>query len=95
MSSGWGEFKAAPPGERFQRRFRAKRAAGTRRLWRILSIAGGTLLLTLGLFLLVTPGPGALVLVLGGALVAGESMWMARFLDWLEVRIRRAISALR
>jgi len=45
--------------------------------------------------MLVAPGPGILVLIAGGALVAEESLPVARFLDWAEVGIRRAISALR
>jgi hypothetical protein len=60
-----------------------------------LSIFGGALLIAAGLFMLVAPGPGILVLVAGCALVAGESQLMARFLDAAEVRIRRVISALR
>jgi len=60
-----------------------------------LSIFGGALLIAAGLFMLVAPGPGILVLVIGCALVAGESQPIARFLDAAEVRIRRAISALR
>ena len=62
---------------------------------RALSIIGGAILIAAGLFMLVAPGPGILVLIVGCALVAEESMLMARFLDWSEVRIRRAISALR
>jgi hypothetical protein len=62
---------------------------------RALSILGGAVLIAAGLFMLIAPGPGILVLLVGCALVAEESHYMARFLDWAEVRIRRAISALR
>jgi hypothetical protein len=58
-------------------------------------ILAGSALIAAGLFMLVAPGPGLLVLVLGGALIAEESAPMARLLDAAEVRIRRAISALR
>jgi len=58
-------------------------------------ITAGAALIAIGLFMLIAPGPGILVLVLGGAMVAQESLPMARFIDWAEVRIRRAISALR
>ena len=61
----------------------------------MLIILGGTLLFALGLVMLVAPGPGILVVVVGGALIAEESLLMARALDWSEVKIRRAISALR
>ena len=60
-----------------------------------MTIFGGALLIAVGLFMLVAPGPGILVLLVGCAMVAGESQPMARFLDATEVRIRRAISALR
>ena len=59
------------------------------------TILSGAALIAAGLFMLVAPGPGILVLVAGCALVAEESHYMARFLDWAEVRIRRAISTLR
>ena len=62
---------------------------------RALTICVGAVLVAAGLFMLVAPGPGILVFLLGGALVAGESQPAARFLDALEVRIRRLISALR
>jgi hypothetical protein len=61
----------------------------------MLTIVAGTLLLAVGLVMLVAPGPGILVVVLGGALLAEESQLIARFLDWAEVGIRRLISALR
>ena len=73
----------------------AKRAEGRRGALRGLTILGGAALIAAGLFMLVAPGPGILVLVAGCALVAEESQYMARFLDWAEVRIRRAISTLR
>ena len=61
----------------------------------MLTILAGTLLFALGLVMLVAPGPGILVVMVGGALLAEESLFMARALDWSEVKIRRAISALR
>jgi hypothetical protein len=60
-----------------------------------LTILGGATLIAAGLVMLVAPGPGILVLVGGCAVVAEESLPMARFLDWAEVRIRRTISTLR
>jgi hypothetical protein len=88
-------LKAAPAGERFQRRYREKRAEGKRGLTRALSILLGALLIAAGLFMLVAPGPGILVLLAGLALIAEESLLTARFLDTAEVGIRRLISALR
>jgi hypothetical protein len=61
----------------------------------MLTILGGTALIAVGLVMLVAPGPGILVVAIGGALLAEESLLAARALDWLEVKIRRTISALR
>ena len=91
----WRELKAAPAGERFERAYSANRKEGRRGWKRGAAILAGALLVAAGLFMLVAPGPGILVLIFGAALVAGESLLMARFLDRAEVRIRRAISALR
>jgi hypothetical protein len=91
----WRDLKAAPPGERFELAYRSNRELGRRGWKRGAAIFGGAVLIAVGLFMLVAPGPGILVLVLGAALVAGESLLMARFLDGAEVRIRRAISTLR
>ena len=62
---------------------------------RALSILAGAVLIAAGFFMLVAPGPGILVLLVGCALIAEESQLMARFLDGSEVGIRRLISALR
>ncbi|HEX7916100.1 PGPGW domain-containing protein, partial [Rudaea sp.] len=37
-----------------------------------------------GVVMLVTPGPGLLVMAVGAALVAGESLLVARLLDRLD-----------
>ena len=91
----WRELKTAPAGERFQRRYRAKRAAGKRGIKRALTILAGAVLVAAGLFMLVAPGPGIVVLALGAALMAEESRPVARFLDRTELRIRSLISTLR
>ena len=81
--------------KRFEQRYFANRQRGRRGVKRAVAILAGALLIAVGLFMLVAPGPGILVLVLGCALVGGESLPMARFLDRAESRIRRAISTLR
>ncbi len=53
---------------------------------------GGLLLLTIGIFLLVFPGPGIPFLFVGGGVLASESLPLARFLDWSEVRIRSLLA---
>jgi hypothetical protein len=59
------------------------------------AIFGGVAVLVAGAAMLVAPGPGILVFVLGAALVAEESLWVARLLDRAELGIRRVISRLR
>ncbi len=41
----------------------------------------------------VLPGPGTLTFFLGLAMIAGEFRPVARFLDWAEVRLRKAARA--
>jgi hypothetical protein len=91
----WRALQSAPPGERFQQRFHARRLVRKRGLSRALAILGGMAVLIAGAVMLVAPGPGILVFALGGVLVAEESLWMARWLDRSELRIRSLISALR
>ncbi len=42
-----------------------------------------------GLLLCVIPGPGIPFIFFGGALLASESLAVARIMDWLEVRVRK------
>jgi hypothetical protein len=51
-------------------------------------MAAGALIFAVGVFLLAFPGPGTIVMFIGGGLIAEESLLVARLLDWLEVRLR-------
>lgn len=87
----WHEFRGLPPGRRFQHRYEMRRRRrGPRSLLGPLYVALGGLLALAGLFFMAVPGPGIPVLVLGVALVAGESLHVARALDRLELGWRRA-----
>lgn len=90
----WSEFKHHPPGRRFQDRYeRHKEARATRPWWHFLPIwGGGLVLLAIGMFLSVFPGPGIPFLLLGGGLLASESRPLARLLDWIEVKVRQVIA---
>lgn len=84
----WHVFRADPAGERFQRRYRRNTArAGMVRKFAI--IGGGTVLLLIGIALLVLPGPGMLLILLGAGLVAEESLIAARALDRLDLTVQR------
>lgn len=87
------EFSDAPPGTRFCDR--QQRHRGTPRVQRALAFGAGGLLLVAGVLMLVFPGPGLLVLVLGLALVSGESRRASQVLDRLDVAGHRASNAVR
>lgn len=55
----------------------------------LLVIGCGLLLLAAGLVMLVLPGPGLLVAVIGAALIAGESQVVARLLDRIDLYATR------
>ena len=77
-------FVATPSGSRF--RVHHERLEQRPNLMRtMLVVGGGLILLALGLIMLVLPGPGLLVAAIGLALIAGESMWVARLLDRLDL----------
>ena len=88
----WREFRTDPPGQRFQNRYWRR---NTRRssVWRkLLVIVAGSVVIAIGIVMLVLPGPGSLVIVLGAALIAEESLWASRLLDRCHLRIRRWIA---
>jgi uncharacterized protein (TIGR02611 family) len=53
---------------------------------RFLKILFGFTLLFLGVVMLITPGPGWLVIVLGLGVLAAEFVWARRLLDSLKER---------
>ena len=56
---------------------------------RVFNIVVGSALAIVSAFFGWAPGPGLLTLVIGLAMVGGEFLTVARFLDWSEVRIRK------
>ena len=57
-----------------------------------LIIAGFTLLLA-GVIMLVTPGPGVLVIFLGLGLLAAEFVWARRLMDRMRRESERVLDA--
>ena len=82
------ELLQAKPGRRFTEHYRHHRTGPAWR--RPLALIGGVLLIVLGAFLILTPGPGIVVVFAGAALIATESPQAARALDQLELRLRQA-----
>lgn len=91
----WHHFTATPHGRRFQTRHRLRRARKYGVLRRFLISGLGVLLILAGVVMLVLPGPGILALVIGAALIAEESLLVARFLDRLDVWISERLIAWR
>jgi osmoprotectant transport system ATP-binding protein len=84
LKTNWRELEQDPPGERFQRRYRRQHAKGHGKK-NPLRLAAGLIVVALGLFLMPAPGPGTLVVLLGGTLLSQESLLAARLLDRSEV----------
>ncbi len=57
---------------------------GRHALRTVFAVGFGLLLLALGLIMLVLPGPGLLTGLVGAALIAGESLAIACWLDGLD-----------
>jgi hypothetical protein len=78
-------FAAAPSGTRFRAHYERVKKAHPSALRTMLAIGVGMILLAAGLAMLVLPGPGILVGTIGAALLAGESLFMARLLDRIDL----------
>lgn len=77
-------FMTAPSGSRFRAHYeRMKSRPSLMRT--LIAIGVGLVLLAAGLVMLVLPGPGLLVGTIGAALIAGESLLVARVLDRVDV----------
>ena len=77
-------FMTAPSGSRFRAHYeRMKTRPSLMRT--LIAIGVGLVLLAAGLVMLVLPGPGLLVGTIGAALIAGESLLVARVLDRVDV----------
>ena len=87
----WREFKESKPGSRFQDRYYRRKQSGHGRFSfrRIFNIVAGSVLVVFSTFFGWVPGPGLLTFFLGLAMIAGELLPVARFLDWAEVRLRK------
>jgi hypothetical protein len=87
----WQEFAHGKPGRRFEDRYNRQRHHGERPATRIIGFTAGIALSMLGLILLVAPGPGVLLLLVGGGLIAQQSLSVARALDRVEVWLRNVL----
>ncbi len=89
LRKAWAQLRNGNPGDRFQAEYRRSRASPGKPWARFASLTLGIALVALGIVALPAPGPGWLIIGLGGALVGRQSLAVARILDRAEVRGRR------
>lgn len=89
----WQALRRGRPGRRFQDRYTASRGADRGNFWsRLARIGLAALAIAVGIVLVFIPGPAVLFFAIAGALLASESRMVARFMDWNEVWIRKAVT---
>ncbi len=90
LQATWREFADSKPGHRFQDRYRRRQEQGGSGhiIKRVFLIVLGSVLAVGSLFTAPLPGPGFATVFLGLAILAGELLPAARFLDWAELRLR-------
>lgn len=91
LKKNWKKFLSVPAGTRFRSRYETHRHKQGGLLRKVLIIALGSLVVLLGIVLMVLPGPGVLVALLGAALIAEESLFVARALDRIDLWARGPI----
>jgi hypothetical protein len=88
MREQWREFKHWPPGQRFVLFHEAQRTRLSK--WqRALLLIGTLVSLAVGVVLVFMPGPAVVFFGLAAALLAAQSVWIARRLDAFERWLRR------
>lgn len=83
------QFMAARCGTRFRAHHRRQQARPAI-MRTVIAVGFGLLLFAAGLAMLVLPGPGVLVATIGAAMIAGESLLVARWLDRADFCLNRA-----
>ena len=90
LQQHWREFRESKPGQRFKDRYRRRRQDEQGHIiWRMFLITLGAVIALGSLVLAPLPGPGWATVFVGLMILAGEVLPAARFLDWLEVRLRK------
>ena len=82
-------FKRSKPGDRFQVRYYRRKLSGPGQISRIFNVVVGSALVLFSAFFGWAPGPGMVTFVVGLAMIGGEFLTFARFLDWSEVMLRK------
>lgn len=90
----WRALKRGRPGRRFQERYERARHGNRRAttLQRLALIVAAVLCLAIAVVLSIIPGPAIPFFFVAGGLLATESRYVARLMDWFEVRGRAAVA---
>ena len=89
----WTRLARLEPGRRFEtfhREQRSKPAAV-----KVAFFVAAFACLAAGVVFALIPGPAILFFALGGALLATQSLWVARWLDRGEARVRSTLASVR
>ena len=89
LKGDWEELKESKPGERFKDRYRRRQQEPGHIVNRIVLVILGSIIAVGSLLTAPLPGPGFATVFLGLAILAGELLPAARFLDWSEVLFRQ------
>jgi hypothetical protein len=91
LSKKFHLFHEGTPGRRFRDQYqRNHRSKAAKSLFKkILRWIGAVAAFSVGVVLSVIPGPAIPFFLLAGGLLATDWLWMAKLLDWIEVRARR------
>jgi hypothetical protein len=90
--SRWQKFHHGTPGRRFRDRYQANKRRRSEYPWigRLVRTTLAVAAFAVGVVLMVMPGPAVLFFFIAGTLLASDSLTIARWLDLLEVKVRKA-----
>jgi len=90
LRESWRCLKEGEPGSRFRDVHDQRRQAqeGRSAARRAVPIVLGVILMLGGIAIGWVPGPGGFIGIFGVALLATQFRWLAKLLDWAELRLR-------
>jgi hypothetical protein len=97
LSKKWHALSSGTPGRRFKDRYHRSHRGSKKSnvLARVIRFSIAGVAAAIGVLLTVIPGPAIPFYFLAGALVATDWLWMAKVLDWVELRMRRVFTRIR
>jgi hypothetical protein len=91
LAKSWNSLTRGKPGHRFRDRYHRNQKSDTARswFWQIVRFVLAAVALAIAIVLAVIPGPAIVFFIISGALISSDWLWMARLMDWSEVRLRQ------